>query len=97
MDQTRGWCKNTVLHAEPALLGLYSIVAWLWQAMPENDRVQCIDWPGKTELAFLEALTCVHRCLWSDWVLPHAGLFGPLARLSAACRDSFLTSLSLAA
>src|SRR5262249_52707999 len=47
LESTRGWCKRTVLRAGPCLLGLYTVVALLFRALPESKRVGAVSWPGQ--------------------------------------------------
>jgi DDE superfamily endonuclease len=72
LETTRGWCRLTVLRAAPCLLGLYSVVALLFVALPEGERRGSVDWPGKAVVTFSDALTAVRRWLWSSWVFPQA-------------------------
>jgi hypothetical protein len=45
-----------VLRAAPCLFGLYSVVALLYNTLPEAKRVDGIRWPGKTAVTFSDAL-----------------------------------------
>src|SRR4029450_1464770 len=38
LETPRGWCRKTVLRAGPCLLGLYTVVAVLFDALPESKR-----------------------------------------------------------
>lgn len=73
LESTRGWCRRTVLRAAPCLFGLYTVVALLYRALPETKRVGRVEWPGKKGVTFSDALTCVRRWLWREWVFPQAG------------------------
>ena len=59
VETARDWSRLTVLRAPPCLLGLYSVVALLYDAMPPTARVGGIDWPGKSLVAFSDALCAV--------------------------------------
>jgi hypothetical protein len=72
LGTTRGWCRLTVLRAGPCLLGLYSVVALLFAALPEPQRRGSVQWPGKAVVTFSDALSAVRRWLWSSWVFPQA-------------------------
>jgi DDE superfamily endonuclease len=72
LESTRGWCRKTVLRAAPCLLGLYSVVALLFAALPQTERQVSVRWPGKAVVTFSDALTAVRRWLWSAWVFPQA-------------------------
>ena len=58
LESTRGWCRRTVLRAAPCLFGLYTVVALLYQALPESKRSGRVEWPGKAGVTFSDALTC---------------------------------------
>jgi hypothetical protein len=73
-ETTRGWSQRTVLRATPCLLGLYSVVALLYDAMPAPARAGGIDWPGKSIVAFSDALCAVRLRLWSETVFQEAGI-----------------------
>jgi hypothetical protein len=73
LESTRGWCQRTVLRAAPCLFGLYTVVALPYRALPETKRVGQVEWPGKVGVTFPDALTCVRRWLWREWVFPQAG------------------------
>jgi hypothetical protein len=73
LESTRGWCAKTVRRAGPCLLGLYTVVAVLFAALPEAKRVGAVSWPGKTGVTFSDALCTVRRWLWAEAVLQQAG------------------------
>src|SRR5262249_15578287 len=74
LESRRGWCEQTVLRAEPCLLGLYSVVALLYGLLPEPEKEQgVLDWEGKATVTFSDAITAVRRWLWTHWVFPRAG------------------------
>jgi len=47
LESTRGWCRRTVLRAAPCLFRLYTVVALLYQSLPETKRVGRVEWSGK--------------------------------------------------
>jgi hypothetical protein len=47
LETTRGWCRGTVLRAEPCLFGLYTVVALMYWQLPEERREGGVDWAGK--------------------------------------------------
>jgi hypothetical protein len=73
LETTRGWRRSTVLRAAPCLFGLYTVVALWFAALPAEQRLGSVSWPGKTTVTFSDALTVVRRWLWSAWVFPQAG------------------------
>jgi hypothetical protein len=97
LESTRGWRKNTILRAGPCLLGLYSVVAILFHALPEGKRVGAVSWPGKATVTFSDALCAVRRWLWAEAILPQAGADAALDKLPTAVRELLLTTLAPAA
>jgi hypothetical protein len=73
LETTRGWCQQTVQRAAPCLFGLYTVVALLYDQLPEASRRGSVAWPGKVGVTFSDALTAVRRWLWSEWVFQQAG------------------------
>jgi hypothetical protein len=97
LETTRGWCAKTVLRAGPCLLGLYSVVAILFHALPEAKRTGAIKWPGKATVTFSDALCAVRRWLWTETLLPQAGDDTGLDKLPTRVRELLLTTLAPAA
>jgi hypothetical protein len=97
LETTRGWCQKTVLRAAPCLFGLYSIIAVVYQALPESKRTGKVDWPGKEVVTFSDALTSVRRWLWGECIFREAGCDGGLEKLPAPLRDVLLVALAPAA
>ena len=94
LETTRGWCERTVLRAAPCLLGLYTAVALLYQALPESKRSGAVAWPGKAGVTFSDALVAVRRWLWREWVFPQAGGAAAIAKLPAHLQDLLLSALA---
>jgi len=65
LETTCGRCEKTVLRAGPCLLGLYTVVAVLFHALPAPKRVGAVSWPGKATVTFSDALCAVRRWLWA--------------------------------
>jgi hypothetical protein len=97
LETTRGRCRRTVLRAAPCLMGLYTVVALLFQALPESKRTGAVEWPGKVAVTFSDALCAVRRWLWADAVLPQAGGADALQKLPDPLRELLLTTLAPAA
>ena len=97
LETTRGWSKSTALRAGPCLLGLYSVVAILFHALPESKRTGAVSWPGKATVTFSDALCAVRRWLWNEAILPHAGDGAALQKLPEPIRELLLTTLAPAA
>jgi hypothetical protein len=84
LETTRGWKEKTVLRMAPCLFGLYTIVAALYSQLPKRyARVRAVEWRGKQDVTFSDAITAVRHWLWRQWVfaLPdHQEAFEKLAR-----------------
>jgi hypothetical protein len=97
LETTRGRCESTVLRAAPCLLGLYTVVAVLFAALPAGKRVGGVVWPGKAGVTFSDAMCAVRRWLWTEAVLPQAGDGTALEKLPEPVRELLLTTLAPAA
>jgi hypothetical protein len=97
LETTRGWCRRTVERAAPCLFGLYSVVALLYQALPEARRSAAIRWPGKAGVTFSDALSAVRLWLWDKWVFPRVGGGVTLEKLPEPLRELLMTTLAPAA
>jgi hypothetical protein len=97
LESTRGWCRRTVLRAAPCLFGLYTVVALLYRALPETKRVGRVEWPGKAGVTSSDALTCVRRRLWREWVFPQAGGGSAVDQLPESLRKALFYALAPAA
>ena len=89
--------NRTVLRAAPCLFGLYTVVALLFVALPEHQRSGGVSWPGKERVTFSDALACVRRRLWSEWVFPRAGAGRAIEKLPEPVRELVLSALAPAA
>jgi hypothetical protein len=97
LETTRGWCRSTVLRAAPCLLGLYSLVALLFAALPRARRAGGVRWPGKAVVTFSDALAAVRRWLWAEGVFPQAGGAAAVEKLPPSLREIILSALAPAA
>ena len=98
LETTRGWCRRTVLRMAPCLFGLYTVVACLYSQLPRRyTRVRAVEWAGKKDVAFSDAITAVRRWLWTHWVFPQAGHAGTFAKLPEAFQQLVLYALAPAA
>jgi hypothetical protein len=98
VQTTRGWSRDTVLRMGPCLLGLYTIVAWLYAELPGRwSRVRVVDWPGKRDVTFSDAITAVRRWLWWEWVLAIPGHRDAFQKLKPGLRQILLNGLAPAA
>ena len=73
-----------MLRAAPCLFGAYTLVACLYSQLPRRYAgVRAVDWSGKQEVTFSDAITAVRRWLWVEWVFAipgHREAFEKLAR-----------------
>jgi hypothetical protein len=95
LETTRGRCRNTVLRAEPCLFGLYTVVALWYAALPPRQaRVRVVEWPGKRDVTFSDAITAVRRWLWQEWVFAIPGHDEAFRKLPRAFRELLLSGLA---
>jgi DDE superfamily endonuclease len=97
LETTRGWSRNTVLRVGPCLFGLYTIVTWLYAELPSRwSRARLVNWPGKRDVSFSDAITAVRRWLWVDWVLTIPGHRDGFEKLAPGLRQILLNGLAQA-
>jgi hypothetical protein len=98
LETTRGWREKTVLRAAPCLFGLYTVVACLYSQLPRRyGRVRAVDWAGKQDVTFSDAITAVRRWLWREWVFAIPGYRAAFEKLSRSFRCLLLHALAPAA
>lgn len=98
LETTRGWTRETVLRAGPCLFGLYTIVVWLYVELPKRwRRAGLVNWPGKRDVTFSDAITAVRRWLWLEWVLALPGHREAFQKFRPGLRRLLLTGLAQAA
>jgi hypothetical protein len=98
MQTTRGWSRDTVLRVGPCLFGLYTLVAWLYAELPRRwSRVRVVDWPGKRDVTFSDAITAVRRWLWLEWVLAIPGHRDAFQKLRPGFQQILLNGLAQSA
>jgi hypothetical protein len=98
LGTTRGWCRRTVLRAEPCLLGLYTVVALLYCRLPAALKEDWqVVWLGKGPMAFSDAITVVRRWLWQEWVFAREGHAEAFAKLPPGLKETLLYALAPAA
>src|SRR5436853_627460 len=80
----RGWSRSTVLRVGPCLFGLYTVVVYLYAELPRRFAgVRVVDWPGKQDVTFSDAITAVRRWLWQEWVFAIPGHRTAFSKLDA--------------
>ena len=98
LETTRGWSRETVLRVGPCLFGLYTLVVWLYAKLPGRwSRVRLVEWPGKSDVTFSDAITAVRRWLWLEWVLAIPGHRADFQKLKPGFRRLLLYGLAPAA
>jgi hypothetical protein len=98
LETTRGWKQETVLRVAPGLFGLYTLVACLYSQLPKRyARVRAVDWAGKTDVSFSDAITAVRRWLWRQWVFAIPGYQTAFQKLPRPFRGLLLSALAPAA
>ena len=98
LETTRGRKKETVLRVAPCLFSLYTVVASLFAQMPARyRRVRVIDWNGKKDVTFSDAITAVRRWLWQEWVFAIPGHHAAFSKLRRPFRAMLLYALAPAA
>jgi DDE superfamily endonuclease len=86
LESTRGRCERTVVRSEPCLLGLYSVVALMYGLLPQQEQSQgVVEWEGKRDVTFSDAITAVRRWLWRHWVFHVWGQTMPLKNSRTFC------------
>jgi hypothetical protein len=96
LETTRGWCEKTVRRAAPCLVGLYSVVALLYEGLPQAKRRGAVEWPGKEGVSFSDALSAVRRWLWAEGVFPQAGATVAVEKLPEPVRELLFSALATA-
>jgi hypothetical protein len=95
LETTRGWKEKTVLRLGPCLFGLYTVVACLYSQLPRRyARVRAVDWVGKQDVTFSDAITAVRRWLWLEWVFAIPGYKPAFAKLARPFRSLLLHALA---
>jgi DDE superfamily endonuclease len=98
LETTRGWKEKTVLRAAPCLFGLYTLVACLYSQLPRRyARLRAVDWAGKQDVTFSDAIAAVRRWLWVEWVFAIPGYKPAFAILPRPFRSLLLNALAPAA
>jgi DDE superfamily endonuclease len=95
LETTRGWKEQTVLRVAPCLFGLYTVVAALYSQLPKPYvRVQAVQWVGKQNVTFSDAITAVRHWLWRQWVFALPGYREVFEKLTLPFRGLLLHALA---
>jgi hypothetical protein len=65
---TRGHVENTITREAPCLFGLFSLIALIFDQLPNKYKTIFITWDQKQEITFSDAITAVRRFLWVEWI-----------------------------
>ena len=97
IGSTRCRTKNSVLTSVPCLFGLYSTVVVLYtQINSHGDRKFAINWPGKTDVTFSDAIAVVRREIWSKWIFKQPGYVAGFEKIPAHLQENLVNLLSVA-
>jgi hypothetical protein len=95
LETTRGWTEATVLRLVPCLFGLFSVVTMLYESVPKRARSAArVNWPGKVETTFSDAISAVRRWLWVDWVFANHGFSAVFSKLPRPFQETLLSALA---
>ena len=88
-ETTRQWCKNSVRRGGALLLGLFSVVALVWNEWAKTHRTKVHGTPcyAKTDPTFADALAAVRVLLWEQVILTHLPGGDLVTKLPPALRD----------
>jgi len=92
-----GGCRKTVPRGGPCLPGRYTVVAVLFDALPESKRTGPVAWPGKSTVTVSDAWCAVRRWRWDETVLPPAGDATARQKLPPPVRELLRATLAPAA
>ena len=99
LGERASWSRQTVdEYVGPCLFGPYTMVVWLYAELPRrSSRVRVVNWPGKHDVTFSDAITAVRRWLWLEWVLTIPGHRVAFQKLTSGFRQILLNGLAPAA
>jgi hypothetical protein len=98
IGSTKCWSRSSVLREIPCLFGLYTLIAVAFATMPgRHPSIGTISWQGKATITFSDALSCLRRRIWREWISRWLPATGPVEKLPAAIQEILLTSLAPAA
>jgi hypothetical protein len=95
----RQWSELAIARTTPALLGLFSLVTLMAQALPTGARVpiRSAAWYAKTDVTFSDCLAVVRRELWRARLFPAPARDRGAQRLDAAAIEAILDAFPLVA
>jgi DDE superfamily endonuclease len=98
LESTRGRTENTVLRTAPGLFGLFSVITLWYAQLPRRyKRRHAVDWHGKTDVTFSDAITAVRHWLWTDWVFATPSHHWPFEKVPRPLQAVLMYALAPAA
>lgn len=98
LETTCGRTERTVLRTAPSLFGLYSVVVFLYVQLPARSRERKgIEWQGKTNVTFSDAVCGVRRWLWESWIFKTHGQHQAFKKMPPPFRQVLLNALATSA
>jgi hypothetical protein len=98
LETTRCRTENAVLREAPWLFCVFSLVSLLFASLPAGRNAKlAVNWAGKADVTFSDAITGVRRWLWRSWIFVDADKRGGFAKLSPKLQDLVLKGLAHAA
>lgn len=97
-NTTRHWSPKAVQRVEPWLMGLFTIVALIWQnhLRRHTPRTAERSWYSKEEPTFADALRTVRELIWVETVFAHPVACRDMQKLSSKTRKILLHWLTQA-
>ena len=91
--------EKSVLRTVPWLLGLFSVIAVLFEhhTRGKTPQPRTYPWYAKSEVTFSDALAAVRRLLWQQTVFSESKMHDALKEIPQKVRDTLLDQLSRAA
>lgn len=92
----RSWCKNSVLRSASCLLGMFSVVALMFQRLTRGRQVQACQtaWHARSEPTFGDAIQAIRRLLWRQTILKQATFHAVVPKLPPRFLAMLLAELS---
>ena len=94
LETTRGWKEATVLRLAPACLGCSRWSRCCTTCCRCARAAGRVEWPGKVETTFSDAITAVRRWLWVNWVFANHGYGAAFSKLSRPFQEALLSALA---
>ena len=98
VETQRQWSDLAIERETPCLLGLYSVVALLGEALHRASpiAIRAAAWYPKAEATFSDVLAAVRRECWGSWIFGHPQATRPVAEIPRAQLDRLLNAVCYA-